>query len=326
MGKVQPHEEIGPNNAGKMIIRGICFAGIANHPGALASIQAYLSARGAVSGISLAEPLTKGMSADEAQFVVNLIAKLKEREFAPEQLPKVTAKDTNKQRDEMIAIVEEELHKFVTAQKAKGKEVKITLPANTIMENVRSRNGVSYVHTLTWEDTGPRMAEVGAYVPPSYVSPKESVVKPSAQGSFKEYVPPPYVPPSYVAPKESAPKPLPQASPKISVSNPAASSREQSVPPQYEPPPYVPLKERASKPVSQPPSNEGSYEPPPYVPSSVPPANRGNASKSGLFGAHSSAAQQHKEGKKKEVEEALISDVKKGPSSGPGKGGTSSHT
>lgn len=155
MTKIQPHGEIGPNNAGKMIIRGICFSsGIEKYPDLKRQIDDYLDARGTVGPIKLSKTVSEvDFSAEEAEFISTLIEKLRKLEFAPEEIAAKNATHTRNQRDAMVKLVEDELEKFLEAQSKKDKEVCFTGVAYTIIENVKSRTAVSYADTRAWEDS-----------------------------------------------------------------------------------------------------------------------------------------------------------------------------
>src|SRR5579885_2705847 len=154
MTKIQPQDEIGPNNAGKMIIRGICFSSaIEDYPELKAQVDDYMSARGTAGPIKLSRTVSLvEFNPDEAAFLSSLIEKLRKLEFTPEQLPTVTALDTKKQSDAMVKLVEDEIAGFLEAQEKKGLRVCFTGVSDTIIENVKSRRAVSYAATQKWED------------------------------------------------------------------------------------------------------------------------------------------------------------------------------
>ncbi|VVC76618.1 hypothetical protein AQUSIP_19410 [Aquicella siphonis] len=176
MPKIHPHDEIGPNDSGKMIIRGICFSALLDeNPDLKAQIEDYLSARGTVGAIKLSNTdAVLAFSADEAGFIASLIDKFRALEFSSADLLTVTAEQTKKQRDEMVLLAQTELEQFRKTQAEKGQEVSFTGLANTIIENVDMRKPVSYVATLAWEDldlpdlfAGMTLYDRSGYVPPT---------------------------------------------------------------------------------------------------------------------------------------------------------------
>ncbi len=180
--RIQPEGEIGPNNAGKMIVRSICYAfNLDKYPDLKKEVEAFLEARGTASGVHLPKTRyygTEEITPEEVEFISKLIKEFKEFEFKPEEIPKKTVAELGKKQQEVVEKSYELLAEFFVGQEKKGNPVHIKEAAYIITGNVKDRDPVTYADTLNWDvverfDEKKEMDEkeeekaVGTYSPPS---------------------------------------------------------------------------------------------------------------------------------------------------------------
>ncbi|QLZ69359.1 hypothetical protein FOLKNPGA_02142 [Legionella sp. PC1000] len=164
MSKIQPMDQIGPNNAGKMILRG-CFMNVS---------QAWLEQASGRVGELLSDYLHNRLSEATAiklncnngipngreegphkldiEFMENVVARLKALEKRGNELKQASGVDIYEQATEQILVARQEIEKYTTQCTELGIKPMFTGSPSVIIENVKTRKGVTHAQSMEWED------------------------------------------------------------------------------------------------------------------------------------------------------------------------------
>lgn len=174
----QPEGEIGPNNAGKMIVRSICYGfDLDNYPDLKTKVVDFVKARGTVADIQLPPKhqvrAESKLNPAEIKTLETMIEKFKALEFDEKEIKTKTAAQVGKQRDRVVELAYELLADIKIELQRQGIECIIEKEGSVITYNVSCRDPVDYKATLNWEYTDDHdleaesdMVSEGGYVPP----------------------------------------------------------------------------------------------------------------------------------------------------------------
>lgn len=196
-GKIQPEDKIGPNNAGKMILRG-CFMNVSqdwmtNHSAEVGGVlNRYLNNRqheatAITLGYGDAVPPGRenGPNSLDKSFMASVVFRLSGLEKRGDALLQATAQDIDAQADEQIVVIREELTRYYDACRERHVEPMFTGLPDVIIANIESRTAVTHAQSMNWEDrdapfnmfagmtmsqsaAAPAADDVGDYKPPSF--------------------------------------------------------------------------------------------------------------------------------------------------------------
>lgn len=165
MPKIQPSDQIGPNNAGKMILRG-CFMNVSqawlnDHSGPIGGLLSrYLNNRlGEATGISLnyGEGVPSGREHGphklDIDFMATAVYRLRTLEKSGTELNNANGADIYYQVTDQILVLEQEIEKYEEKCKEKGIDPMFTGSPSVTIANVKSRDPVTQAQSLMWEDT-----------------------------------------------------------------------------------------------------------------------------------------------------------------------------
>ena len=186
--KIQPEDQIGPNNTGKMILRG-CFMNVSqewmeNTSGQVGGVLSrYLNNRhGEATGITLkfGEHVPDGREDGphplDIGFMATAIFRLNALEKRGDALQTATAADVKTQVQKQVEVLEEVIHDSTKKCANEGIRPMFTGLPDVIIDNVLDRTAVTHAQSNAWEDRGgPDLFEgltinedaASHYVPPS---------------------------------------------------------------------------------------------------------------------------------------------------------------
>ncbi|MCE0724026.1 hypothetical protein [Legionella resiliens] len=187
MSKIQPMDQIGPNNAGKMILRG-CFMNVSQPwleetSGRVGELLSnYLDNRHEEAtniklnyGEGIPSGREEGPDKIDIDFMTSVISKLKALEKSGAELNEATEEDIYEQVTEQIIVIEQEIKKYKTQCIESDLELMFTGAPSVIIENVKSRDAVTHAQSMKWEDIdlfeGMTIHNESTYEPPTF-SPK----------------------------------------------------------------------------------------------------------------------------------------------------------
>ncbi len=164
--RIQPEHQIGPNNAGKMILRG-CFMNVSqdwvqNHSGQVGGLLTrYLNNRlGEATEISLNYGQSippgreNGPNPIDISFMATVIARLRTHELRNGELQHARTEDISDQVDEQVMVLQHEIGNYLEKCREADIEPMFTGLPNVIIENVLSRTAVTHATSLNWEARG----------------------------------------------------------------------------------------------------------------------------------------------------------------------------
>ncbi|KTD61714.1 hypothetical protein [Legionella spiritensis] len=161
--RIQPEDEIGPNNAGKMILRG-CFMNVSqswleNVSGQVGGVLSrYLDNRhGEATAITLnyGESVPQGreekLYKPDIDFMATVVARLRHLEKKGAELQQASKEDIRDQVDEQVMVLQDEIMKYENQCDKIGVKPMFTGLPNVIIENVLSRKEVAHDESMQWE-------------------------------------------------------------------------------------------------------------------------------------------------------------------------------
>ncbi|WED43368.1 hypothetical protein [Legionella cardiaca] len=164
MPKVQPEYQIGPNNAGKMILRG-CFMNVSrdwmdnNSKQIGGLLSRYLNNRlGEATEITLnyGESIPPGREEGplkvDINFMASVIFRLRALEKRDNELLRARPEDIADQVDEQVMVLQQEIANYVEKCTEAGVEPMFTGVPQVIIKNVLAREPVTHAKSMTWED------------------------------------------------------------------------------------------------------------------------------------------------------------------------------
>ena len=165
MPKIQPGHQIGPNNAGKMILRG-CFMNVSQtwleeHSGPIGGLLSrYLDNRnGEATGIKLnyGEGIPSGREEGphklDIDFMATVVARLRALEKRGDELHGADESDIFDQVTDQVLVLEQEIEKYMNQCKEMDIQPMFTGAPNVIIENVKSRDPVTHAQSMDWEES-----------------------------------------------------------------------------------------------------------------------------------------------------------------------------
>ncbi|STY29537.1 Uncharacterised protein [Legionella wadsworthii] len=164
MPKIQPGGQIGPNNAGKMILRG-CFMNVS---------QAWMEEKSGPIGAILLDYLNnrcneatpiklnygeaipphreKGPFLIDIEFTENVVAKLKNLELKGNELAQASPDEIYDQVTDQVMRINQEILKYKFQCDREGISPMFVGIPDVIIENVKSRDPVTHAESLNWEN------------------------------------------------------------------------------------------------------------------------------------------------------------------------------
>ncbi|ASQ47089.1 hypothetical protein [Legionella clemsonensis] len=161
--RIQPQYQIGPNNAGKMILRG-CFMNVSRDwlehtSGQVGTLLLrYLHNRhGEATEIKLnyGEGVPSGREAGplkvDIDFMATVVARLRTWERRDHELLHARSEDIADQVDEQVMVLQQEIRNYVKKCEESGVESMFTGVPEVIIENVLARTPVTHEQSMSWE-------------------------------------------------------------------------------------------------------------------------------------------------------------------------------
>ena len=161
--RIQPGNKIGPNNAGKMILRG-CFMnvsedwlkGVSREVGGL--LTRYLNNRhNEATAITLqyGESIPVGREEKphrlDVEFMANITYQLRKFECSGNDLLTANSIDIEEQAGDQAVLLREAINDYVEKCAQERIEPMFTGLPNVIIDNVLSRDAVTHAKSLLWE-------------------------------------------------------------------------------------------------------------------------------------------------------------------------------
>ncbi|MCW8398951.1 hypothetical protein OQJ26_09130 [Legionella sp. PATHC038] len=161
--RIQPGDKIGPNNAGKMILRG-CFMNVSEDWLKNSSIEVgglltrYLNNRhNEATAITLQygdrvpEGREMGPHRLDVEFMANVTYQLRKFEKSGIDLLKASSDDIFDQVSEQVILLRQSIQNYEDKCAEEGIEPMFTGVPSVIINNVLSRDAVTHAQSLLWE-------------------------------------------------------------------------------------------------------------------------------------------------------------------------------
>lgn len=161
--RIQPGNKIGPNNAGKMILRG-CFMnvsedwlkGVSKEVGGL--LTRYLNNRHHEAtgitlqyGDSIPEGREDGPHRLDVEFMANVTYQLRKFEHSGNDLLQADSNDIEEQVGDQVVVLREAIESYEDKCAQEHIQPMFTGLSNVIIANVLSREAVTHAKSLSWE-------------------------------------------------------------------------------------------------------------------------------------------------------------------------------
>lgn len=172
--RIQPEYEIGPNNAGKMILRG-CFMNVSrewmdNTSGQVGSLLGrYLDNRqGEATAITLnySDSVPAGREEGplrvDIDFMASVVFRLRALEKRGQNLAQARSEDIADQVDEQVMVLQQAIGDYKEQCAEQGAEPMFTGVPAVIIKNVLGRTAVTHDHSMNWEVRGQPVVDIFA--------------------------------------------------------------------------------------------------------------------------------------------------------------------
>ncbi|KTD08316.1 hypothetical protein [Legionella jamestowniensis] len=161
--RIQPQYQIGPNNAGKMILRG-CFMNVSRDwidhtSGQVGSLLSrYLENRhdeATAIKLNYGEGIPSGREEGplkiDIDFMATVVFRLKSLEKRGDELLRARSEDIADQVDEQVMVLRQTINDYAKKCEEIGAEPMFTGVPGVIIDNVLDRTPVTHAESMSWE-------------------------------------------------------------------------------------------------------------------------------------------------------------------------------